>query len=65
MVTETGKCQGLISCGVTILENQEPQFTCLEYEPPLHGSAKSIDFLATSGDLKAYIDNSVRPKNTP
>lgn len=39
-----------------ILENQEPQFTCLDYEPPLHGCAKSIDFLATSGNLKVYVD---------
>lgn len=39
-----------------ILENQEPQFYCLEYEPQLNNCAKSIDFLATSDDLKVYID---------
>jgi len=39
-----------------ILENKEPQFTCLEYEPPINGCAKSIDFLATSNELKVYVD---------
>ncbi|MDP3589411.1 MAG: hypothetical protein Q8R54_02610, partial [Methylobacter sp.] len=39
-----------------ILENQEPKFTCLEYEPPILGCAQSIDFLATAGDLKVYVD---------
>lgn len=39
-----------------ILGNQEPQFTCLEYELPLHGCGKVIDFLATCGDLKVYVD---------
>lgn len=48
-----------------ILENQEPQFTCLEYEPPLNGCAKSIDFLATSGDIKVYVDvKTIKPVAT-
>lgn len=52
-----------IACA--ILENKEPQFTCLEYEPLLHGCAKSIDFLATSGDLKVYVDvKTIKPVAT-
>jgi hypothetical protein len=48
-----------------ILENQELQFTCLEYEPSLHGCAKSIDFLATFGDLKMYVDvKTIKPVAT-
>ena len=46
-----------------ILENQEPQFTCLEYEPSLHGCAKSIDFLAIYGDLKVYVEMCIRDRN--
>lgn len=48
-----------------ILENQQPQFTCLEYEPSLHCCAKSIDFLATYGDLKVYVDvKTIKPVGT-
>jgi hypothetical protein len=48
-----------------ILENKEPQFTCLDYEPALQGCAKSIDFLATSGDLKVYVDvKTIKPVAT-
>lgn len=48
-----------------ILENKEPQFTCLKYEPPFHGCAKSIDFLAVAGDLNVYVDvKTIKPVAT-
>jgi hypothetical protein len=48
-----------------ILENTEPHFTFLEYEPPIHGCAKSIDFLAISSELKVYVDvKTIKPVAT-
>lgn len=48
-----------------LLESKEPEFTCLKYEPPLHGCAKSIDFLATTDDLKVYVDvKTIKPVAT-
>lgn len=40
-----------------LLENRAPLFACLEYEPPLPGCAKSIDFRAkTDGGVTVYVD---------
>lgn len=40
-----------------LLENSDPAFTCLEYEPVLPGCAKSIDFRATTdGGVTVYVD---------
>lgn len=48
-----------------ILDNQKPEFACLEYEPPIQGCAMSIDFLATSDDLKIYVDvKTIKPVAT-
>jgi hypothetical protein len=48
-----------------ILENKEPHFTCLDYEPPIHGCSKSIDFLATSSKLTVYVDvKTIKPVAT-
>jgi len=41
----------------SLLENHAPLFACLEYEPPLPGCAKSIDFRATTdAGLTVYVD---------
>lgn len=47
-----------------LLDNANPQFTCLEYEPVLPGCAKSIDFRATTdARLTVYVDvKTIKPQ---
>lgn len=47
-----------------LLDNADPQFTCLEYEPILPGCAKSIDFRATTdAGLIVYVDvKTIKPQ---
>lgn len=41
----------------SLLENRDPSFTLLEYEPPLRGCSKSIDFRATTdAGVTVYVD---------
>jgi hypothetical protein len=48
-----------------LLENAVPRFTCLEYEPPLSGCSKTIDFRAIAADgLIVYIDvKTIEPRS--
>lgn len=40
-----------------LLDNSDPVFTCIEYEPSLADCAKSIDFRATTdGGIAVYVD---------
>lgn len=47
-----------------LLKHRDPQFTVLDYEPALAGSAKSIDFRATTADgITIYVDvKTIKPK---
>lgn len=46
-----------LCAAAAILQNRNPEFITLEYEPPLEGCAKSIDFRAAAADgLTLYID---------
>lgn len=48
-----------------LLDNQGPYFNLLEYEPSLGSCARTIDFLATSNDLKVYVDvKTIKPVPT-
>jgi hypothetical protein len=48
-----------------ILSNPDPKISCLEYEPPLPGCAKSIDFKATAEDgVIYYVDvKTIKPES--
>jgi hypothetical protein len=47
-----------------LLANQEPRFIALDYEPPLPGSAKTIDFRATTTDgFVLFVDvKTIKPR---
>ena len=48
---------------LALLENSNPSFRLLEYEPVLSGTPKSIDFRALSGAYSYYVDvKTIRPK---
>lgn len=48
-----------------VLSSTDPVFSRLEYEPPLAGYAKSIDYRATNGEVTVYVDvKTIAPKPT-
>ncbi|HYE35127.1 hypothetical protein [Methylocaldum sp.] len=49
-----------------LLSNPSPKFTCIDYEPVLAGSAKSIDFRAVTNDgLTVFVDvKTIKPMPT-
>lgn len=49
----------------SILSSTDPVFTHLEYEPPLAGCTKSIDFRGTIGEVTVYVDvKTIQPSPT-
>lgn len=47
---------------LALLENANPRFDMLEYEPTISGTKKSIDFRAVSGSKLYYVDvKTIRP----